>query len=1051
MKLKIYRMYFFIILFTISAAAAQPIKKIKKVPLPAAGPKSLSYNLTAKAVSNIGEKLMGFMNKVGVRPASSPVQAVSSNNYNAFQSVMNKKIQLLSPSASNTGIPVRIIWNSKTSTPRDLEFDIPKSVKGKTVNTVVDKITEAQNFLSSLKSVLNISNPSEEFKVEKSLSDKLGMTHIKFQQMYRGVEVWAKELIVHMDSRGNIVSVNGDFEPTPSSVTDLNGKLSGSAAVGYALKEFKSKSAMNSLPLKLEKILNYYGPTAKKVIWYDKNQAPHLVWLVEVRSGLSQDWYYFIDAQNGSVLNSYNNVCLDGTSTASGVDLNGVTRNFNTYLVGSTYYMIDATEPMFNSAQSSIPDNPVGAIVNWNLNNQDLSSNSQIYSVTSSDNQWSDPSAVSAFYNANVTYNYYRTVHNRNSIDNKGMTIYSIIHVTQDGQPMDNAFWSGQVMCYGDGDTYFKPLAGGLDVASHEMTHGVTQYTSNLVYQDQSGALNESMSDCMASLVDSTNWQIGEQVVKDFNAFPTGALRDMSDPHNGGVAGDPCWQPAVMSEYVNTTQDNGGVHINSGIPNHAFYYVAAAIGHYKTGLIWYRAETTYLTRSAQFVDERIATEKAATDIFGSGSNELQAVQTAWDNVGITENQGTPPPPTTQLTGDQWILATNTDPSDFNSIYMAKTQITSASDYFALSQTPVLNKPAVSDASGIIIFVDRNFDLRVLYANPQNPQEEVLDTSGVWESVAIGPGLSSLALTSKYIDTTIYYFDFVNNVSKKIKIYTQSYDGANAKTALYADEMSFDPTGNYLLFDCYNELKSTSGDTLSFWNINLLDISTGQISSVFPPLSNGISVGNPSFSKTSPYRFAFDYWDSNKKQDYVSAADFNTGQVGTVAGPDIDVGYPTYSADDKTIAYHDVQYVNSAYVDIINQMPMQSDMITGSGTSQPYLSGATFPFWFVVGSRTTGVKHEPSTAPVSFALMQNYPNPFNPSTNIEYSVTKEEKVSLKVYDVLGNEVATLVDKDEAAGNYSVMFSTANLNISSGVYFYRLQAGGNVVTKKMVLLK
>ena len=327
----------------------------------------------------------------------------------------------------------------------------------------------------------------------------------------------------------------------------------------------------------------------------------------------------------------------------------------------------------------------------------------------------------------------------------------------------------------------------------------------------------------------------------------------------------------------------------------------------------------------------------------------------------------------------------------------------------------------------------------------------MDNSGYWESVAIGPGLSSLALTTKYIDTTIYYFDFVNNTSSAIKIYTQSYDAANAKTALYADEMSFDPTGNYLLFDCYNQYKSATGDTISFWNINILDIATGQISSVFPPLSQGISVGNPSFSKTSPYRFTFDYWDTNSQEDYVYAADFNTGQVGTVTGPDYDLGYPTYSADDKTIAFHSVEYINSAYHDVVNQMALQSDMINGTGTPQAYVQDATYPYWFVIGTRTTGVKHEPSTAPASFALMQNYPNPFNPSTNIEYSVANEEKVSLKVYDVLGNEVATLVDKEQPAGNYRVMFSTSDLNISSGVYFYRLRAGGNIVTKKMVLLK
>ncbi len=1053
MRSKIYGIYLLVFFFSAASFAAQPQpgKKVKKTILPSTSQQSLTFSAPSASISNIGKKLIGFLNKVGVKPASVSVQSANLSSYKTIQPNLSKRLQLPVPSAVKGIVPEKVIWDNNTSTPRYLEFGKQSAVKGKSISSAVDKVTEATNFLSANKSLLNISDPAKEFQVEKSFSDKFGMTHIKFRQVYEGVNVWAQELYVHMDPTGNITSVNGNFEPTPYSITDINGKIASSTAINSAVKTLKNKTGISDLPVKLEKILDYYGPTTKKVIWYDKQQVPHLVWLVEVRSGIANDWYYFVDAQSGNIINSYNNVCYDGATTATGVDLNGVTRTFNTYQIGSNYFMMDASEPMFNSAQSTFPDNPVGAIVNLDLKNQDLTSNSQIYYVTSANNQWSDPASISSHYNAYVTYNYYRTVYNRNSIDDKGMTIYSIIHATENGQSMENAFWSGKVMCYGDGGTIFKPLAGGLDVASHEMTHGVTQYTSNLVYQDQSGALNESMSDCFASLVDSTNWTIGEQVIKDFNTFPSGALRDMSNPHNGGNTGDPSWQPAVMSEYVTTTDDNGGVHVNSGIPNHAFYYVASSIGRAKTGQIWYRAETTYLTRSAQFIDARIATEKAATDLFGSSSSELQAVKTAWDNVQVYEGQGTPPPPSTQLTGAQWVLATNTSSSDYNSIYMAKTQIQTNSDFYALTQTPVLSRPAVSDASGIIIFVDRNYNLRVLDANPNNPQEAVLDSSGVWESVAIGPGLSSLALTSKYIDTTIYYFDLTNQISKKIKITTQSYDAANAKTALYADEMSFDPTGNYLLFDCYNQLKGATGDTISFWNINLLDITTGQISSVFPPLAQGISVGNPSFSKTSPYRFTFDYWNTTSQENYVSAADFNTGQVGTIAGPDYDLGYPTYSADDKIIAYHDVQYLQSAYHDVIEQMPMQSDMITGTNNPQSYMTDATYPFWFVIGTRTTDVKTLPSSIPTDFSLLQNYPNPFNPSTNIEYSINKEEKVTLKVYDVLGNEVATLVNKQESAGNYRVMFSTSNLNLSSGVYFYRLQAGADIVTKKMVLLK
>ena len=529
----------------------------------------------------------------------------------------------------------------------------------------------------------------------------------------------------------------------------------------------------------------------------------------------------------------------------------------------------------------------------------------------------------------------------------------------------------------------------------------------------------------------------------------------MANPHNGGTQGSDAWQPATMSEYQQLSNDqngdNGGVHVNSGIPNHAFYFVATSIGRHEAGQIWYRASTVYLTRTAQFIDARIATEKAATDLYGASSNELQAVKSAWDNVEVFEGGGTTSPPPTQVIGDQWVLLTSADKS---TMYMAKTTVTSNADIFTLSTTPVLNRPAVTDASGIILFVDSNYRLKALYANPSNPQEQYLDTSAIWRGVAAGPGLNSIALVSRYQDTSIYYIDFTNNISKTFKIVAQSFDGQNAKTALYADEMSFDPTGRYLLFDCYNEVNKSDGSKLSYWNINLLDIQQSSIQSVFPPPSNGIDVGNPSFSKTSPFRFTFDYINSQTDLDYVMTADFNTGNVATVADPFSTqalsiVGYPTYSGDDKIIAYHTTQISNGTAVEAIQQVPLKDDLLEPNGASQPYIINATFPCWFIVGTRTTGVQTTPGDIPGAFALFQNYPNPFNPATKIDYSLPQRAYIKIKVFDVLGREVYILADGIYEAGTHEVEFNGTHL--PSGVYFYSLTSGSNSVTKKLLLLK
>jgi Zn-dependent metalloprotease len=1013
-------------------------KKVNKIAPPSNQNSLVAVKQTA---NNIAEKIKEIIQKNGLSSIQDKSSSFSKQNVN----ISNYKIHNFD---LKSGDQVKeVIYDENLGTPVFAKFSVPLNKIHNSVS-VDDFVKNSKDFLLRNKELIKIKNPDSEFELKNHFRDDLGLSHLKFTQKYLGLEVWGKEIVVHMDINGNVVSLNGRFIPTPSFISSLTEKISEGEALRITLNSTGITNTEVSNDIKF--LTGYEKPVVRKIIWCDELQIPHLAWFVEVRKGLFQDWYYFLDAIDGTVLNFYNNVTYDGAATGTGTDLNGVSRTFGTYQIGSNYYMIDASQPMFDAANSQLPNNPKGAIVTLNLSYKDLSSENPIYYFTSTTNTWSDPAAISAHYNTTASYKFYNDELNRNSIDNNGMTIYSIVHATEGNQPMDNAFWTGKVMCFGDGATAFKPLAGALDVVAHEMSHGVTQYSANLEYQGQSGALNESMSDVFGAMVDNVNWTLGELIVKDYSLFPSGALRDMENPHNGGTPGSPSWQPANMSEFVNTTQDNGGVHINSGIPNRVFYLAATSIGRSNAARIWYRALTVYLTRNSKFIDARIATVNAAGDIFGATSNEVTQVKNAWDEVGVTDGTGTTPPPPSSITGDNWILMTNTDPLDYNSIYMAKPTITSNSDFYALSTTPVFNKPAVSDATGLVMFIDKQYNLRSLNANPGDPSETVVDNSGVWWSVAVGPGLNSLALTSVYSDTSIYYFDLVNNISIQFKIVTPSYDAPDAKTALYADALSFDPTGRFLLFDAYNEIKNSDGSTLGFWTINILDISTGQMGSVFPPLPAGIDIGNPSWSKTSSTHFVFDFFDETSKECYVRAADFNTNSVGFIAGPLSVIGYPTYSGDDKTVAYHTTAYYQSPLYDAINKIALKDNMIESSGSPQDYVIAATYPYWFVIGNRVSDANDgNNNNIPASFGLSQNYPNPFNPSTKISWQSPVGSHQTLKVYDVLGNEVATLIDEYKPAGRYDVEFNARQL--SSGIYFYQLKAGSFVETKKMILLK
>jgi Zn-dependent metalloprotease len=238
------------------------------------------------------------------------------------------------------------------------------------------------------------------------------------------------------------------------------------------------------------------------------------------------------------------------------------------------------------------------------------------------------------------TYKFYWEVLKRNSIDDNGMRIDGLVHY---GVHYPNAFWDGEGhMWFGNGDgQMLTQTTKGIDVIGHELTHGVTQYTLQLVYQGQSGALNESISDCMGSLVmqyakgqtaEEASWLIGADIV---GPLLKPALRSMKEPGKANPHDD---QPATMEEYVNTAEDNGGVHTNSGIPNHAFYVIAKALGGHAwegAGLIWYDTmHDPKVKPNASFTAFAQGTLRAAQQRFGAESKEAAAVRAGWEAVKV---------------------------------------------------------------------------------------------------------------------------------------------------------------------------------------------------------------------------------------------------------------------------------------------------------------------------------------------------------------------------------------------------------------------------------
>jgi Zn-dependent metalloprotease len=262
-----------------------------------------------------------------------------------------------------------------------------------------------------------------------------------------------------------------------------------------------------------------------------------------------------------------------------------------------------------------------------------------------------DDAANEAYDGLGATHQLWYEKYSRDSIDDAGLPLDGVVHY---GDKYDNAFWDGQRMVFGDGDgELFNRFTISLDVIGHELAHGVVETTAKLNYWQQPGALNESCADVFGSLVkqmkenqkaDEADWLIGAGLLTDSVSGPDGrpaALRSMAAPgtaYDDDLLGKDS-QPAHMDDYVQTTQDNGGVHINSGIPNKAFHTVATTLGGYaweEAGAIWYSAlRDPQVQPTARFQTFARATARAAVRKFGRDSKQADAVAAGWEGVGVS--------------------------------------------------------------------------------------------------------------------------------------------------------------------------------------------------------------------------------------------------------------------------------------------------------------------------------------------------------------------------------------------------------------------------------
>ncbi|MGG0240990.1 M4 family metallopeptidase [Bacillus rhizoplanae] len=515
-------------------------------------------------------------------------------------------------------------YNETVQSPEFVSGNLTSASGKKAESVVFDYLNTAKKDYK-----LGEKSAEESFKVQKIIKDPVGeATVIRLQQIYEGVPVWGSTQVAHVGKDGVLKVLSGTVAPDLDKKEKLKNK-----------NKIEEKKAIAIAQQDLGFTPKYEVEPSADLHVYQNGEETTYAYVVKLNflDPEPGNYYYFIEADSGKVLNKYNTIHnatndnttpskpVTGTSTVgTGKGVLGDTKSINTTLSGSSYYLQDNTRG--------------ATIYTYNGNSRTRLPGTLWADTDNVFNAKSDAAAVDAHYYAGVTYNYYKNTFNRNSYNDAGAPLKSTVHY---GKNYNNAFWNGSQMVYGDGDgSTFIAFSGGIDVVGHELTHAVTEYSSNLIYQNESGALNEAFSDIFGTLIEyydnrNPDWEVGEDIYTPGKAGD--ALRSMSDPTKYG-------DPDHYSKRYTGTSDNGGVHTNSGIINKAAYLLANGGTHYgvtvngvgkdKVGAIYYRANTVYLTESATFNQARAALVQAAADLYGANSAEVAAVKQSYDAVGV---------------------------------------------------------------------------------------------------------------------------------------------------------------------------------------------------------------------------------------------------------------------------------------------------------------------------------------------------------------------------------------------------------------------------------
>jgi bacillolysin len=783
-------------------------------------------------------------------------------------------------------------------------------------------------FLWNYRPHLRLNNPDDELQLVRKARDSLGRRHFRYVQRFRGLPVWPAELIVHLDPDGHVDLMNGSHVPTPQKIP-FEPVVAAEAAWVRARAAASSGTEANARSTAL-------------IVYARPDRPARLAWKLELDISPDAQWLAVVDAVNGQVLAAYNTV-EPAAARGSGTDLLGQPQALDLWQEDGRFWLVDTSKPMFD-ATSDPPNRARGAIQVLDARNRPATNDPEglplpdlVPVASARANAGWLPDAVSAAINFSLAYDYFRQL-GRNSIDNQGGTLRAVVRLAK-GYP--NAFWSSSnnTMFFGDAE----PYAGALDVVAHELTHGITEHSARLEYVGQSGALNEAFSDIFGEMVEAyafsgNDWIIGSRLGSPIRNLKNPAA--LNTPY-----GRP--YPAKMTEYFNIAEDNGGVHINSSIVNHAFYLLAVglprAIGRAPAERIFFRALTVHLTAGAQFVDARLACIRAAEELFGAGSEQAAQTAAAFDAVEIVDRPSSPAAaPTPPAAGDDAVAFARFVPeAGVHRLFRRETGRGDSAAGTPLNTLPInlAVRPSVSADGRKVLFVDAFNDICTM-STTGTQAESCLGFDFV-HSATLSPDGRHLAYLildrNRNLVKKIFYYNAETDRLQSFDLVAPATEHATTDSIRMADAMEISRDNRYLVFDALNLLTLDDGTELGAWSLYAFDLLTGNRLVVVPP-KPGYDIVYPALGKSSRSLIVYNATRQGTTASTLYAGNLGTGEFSEIATVPGALAVPAFTSDDSAVVY-DVPDPATATRYSLWRVPLRTNPLAAAGPPVPWLSDA----------------------------------------------------------------------------------------------------------------